>query len=141
MRIRLNENIARIGCRQTSRASAIGVDRQVLKKRIPAAQLQLASQERALATGVHHETRLGDPVRAIGCVTHPHRPTICPQNVHHLMALSDVHTMHPAVLQEELVEEGTPDLVGVWVLVIRFTEIPTPGRFICAPDHGGAPFL
>ena len=71
MRVRLDKNICVIGRRQTLRTSKIGVDRQVLKKGIPAAQLQLVPQERALATGIYHETGPGNARSAIGSVTHP----------------------------------------------------------------------
>src|SRR5262245_45590745 len=140
MRIRLNKNIGRVRPWQTPHASEIGVDRQILKKCIPAAQLQLPSQERALATGVYYETSPGHPGRVIGRVVHPHRSTVGPQDVHDLMALPDIHAVRPTVLQKQLVEEGAPDLVRMRVCLIRFTEIPAPGCLIRTPDHSGAPF-
>src|SRR5215472_881851 len=98
-------------------------------------------QERALAAGVHHETRPGDAGSAVGRVTHSDRTASVKEHVHHLMALPDVHPVRPTVIQEQLVEEGAPDLVRVGILLIRLTEIPAPGRLLRAPDHGGTPFL
>ncbi len=57
------------------------------------------------------------------------------------MAFPYLYTMRPAIVQEQLVEVGTPDLVRMRVALIGLAKIPALGRLVRAPDHGGAPFL
>src|SRR5262249_55751274 len=77
---------------------------------------------------------------AVGSVTHPAGAAVFKEHVHDLMAFADLHTMCSAIVQEQLVELWTPDLVRVRIALIGLTEIPAPGRLVHAPDHGGAPF-
>ena len=45
------------------------------------------------------------------------------------------------VVEEYLVEGGTPDLVGVGPGTVGLAEVPTPGFRIAAPEHGRAVLL
>src|SRR5215510_16441435 len=98
-------------------------------------------QECPLAAGVYHKTRPGYARSAVGSVAYPTRAAVFEEYIHDLMAFPDLHTMRSAIVQEQLVELRTPDLVRVRIALIGLTEIPAPGRLIRAPDHGGAPFL
>ena len=45
------------------------------------------------------------------------------------------------VVEEDLVEGRTPDLVGVGPGAVGLAEVPAPGFGVAAPEHGGAVLL
>src|SRR5262249_31490070 len=102
---------------------------------------QFMPQESSLTTGVHHETSPGNARNTVGSVTRPTGLAVFEEHIHDLMAFPDLDTMRSAIVQKQLIELGAPDLVRVRIALIGLTEIPTPGRLVRTPDHGGAPFL
>ena len=62
--IGFDKDICVIGRWQALRPGKIAIDGEVLKEGIPAAHLQFAPQQSALATGVDHEARLDDAFRS-----------------------------------------------------------------------------
>ena len=61
------------------------------------------------------------------------------KDLDHPVSLSDFDAMAPAVVQQDLVELGTPHLVRVGILAAGFPEIPAPRLRVLAPNHGGSP--
>ena len=57
------------------------------------------------------------------------------------MALPHVNAVRGGVVQQDAVELGADDLVGVWVLAARLLEAPVPAPLVDAPHHRGAPLL
>ena len=57
------------------------------------------------------------------------------------MPLAHLDAVAPAVVQEDLVEQGPPHLVAVRVALVGLPEVPAPRFAAGAPDHGGAPLL
>ena len=52
--------------------------------------------------------------------------------------LADVDAVGAGVVEKDAVEEGAGDLVGVRVGAAGLAEVPGPGGFFAAPDHGCA---
>ena len=71
-------------------------------------------------------------------VAHACRPLVFKQDVYDLMPLEYLNAEGPAVIQQQLIEDGTPHLVGVRAIRVGLAEIPAPGLILLAPDHGGA---
>ena len=135
----LDEDVVLVGLGQRFGPREVGVDRQVLEEGVPLFHLQMAGQQRRLSAGVDHETALrlsGDSV-TVG-EFHPYGLTAVEDDAGDLVALQHGDPLGLGVLQQDLVELGTPHLIGVRVPLAGLFEVPTPGCVAGAPDHGGA---
>ena len=57
------------------------------------------------------------------------------------MIFADFDAAGAGVVEQDFVEGGAPDLVGVGVGAVGFPEVPAPGFGVAAPKHCRAPFL
>ena len=102
------------------------------------AQSQPAAQQSRLAGCVNDEAgpHVGrDPVAQ---AAHANGSIALEQDIRHVQPLAHIDTVGPAVLEEQLVELGPPDLIRVWIALVGLAEVPAPGLAIPAPDHSGS---
>ena len=139
--IRLDKDVVIVRLRQRLGAGEIRVDRQVLKERVPLFGFQMTGQQGGLAAGIDHKAALGlarDSV-TVGEL-HTDGFIAVKDHLNYLVPFQHRDTLLLGVVQQNLVELGTPDLVGMGVPLASFFEVPTPGSVAAAPDHGCAVF-
>ncbi len=74
------------------------------------------------------EANAGDPSRVDNHLGHP-------------MPFAYLDPVAAAVVEKELIEQRSPDLVAVRVASVGLPEVPAPRMLPGSPDHGGAPLL
>ena len=93
-----------------------------------------------MPAGVDDEIRPGN-LFPVGVVPKAHSdgPPVLEQYSYRVMPFPHVDALGAAVVQQDGIEPGTPNLVCVGVGPVSFLEVPTPGCRIPAPYHSGAP--
>ena len=139
MLVSLDEDVVLGGRRQRFDAGEVGVDSQVLKEGVPTPCTRLPRQQGRLTAGVDHETG-GDftPALAVGDKPDGAGGAVFGFNAGNPVAFADPRPGLPGVVEEDLVELGTPDLEGVGVALAGLPEEPTPRLGVAAPDHSRA---
>jgi hypothetical protein len=141
VRVGFNENIRLVWRRKVLRPEKIAIDGEVLEKRIPPPQTELATEYSTLATRIHDELRSGSAHRAIiGDIVYPSGPLFLEQHIHDSVSLTYLDPMLTAIVQEQLIKMRSPHLIGMGIALIGLAEIPTPRRLRVPPDHGGTVF-
>ena len=132
--VRLDEDVAVVGTRKPTASDEVSIHCQVLKKGVPTPQVQTPAQQPSLSAGVNDEV-YADAARVpvLRPEAYPGSSFSVPDNLHHPMAFAHIDTQGTRVLQQDLVEQGAPYLVGVGILGVGFSEVPTPRSAVAAP--------
>ena len=138
---RLDEDVRLLGVVEPRDVGEVAVNREVLEVLVPLTQPARARDQSALPARIDDEARLDGRLALV--VGHAKRRRRIMSRLHfeHARALSHVNAVGGSVVEQDAIEFGADDLVGVRVLPARLLEAPVPPRVIDAPDHRCAPLL
>ena len=134
----LDEYVVLVGFGQRVGPGEVGVHRQVLEEWVPPLLIQVACQQRRLSAGVNHEPalRLAGFSLAVAEL-HSDRFAIVEDDFGDLVSFQHGDALGAGIVEQYLVELGTPDLIGMRIPLTGLFEVPTPRAVAAAPDHGG----
>ena len=107
MLVRLDEDVALVGRWKPLGSGEISINGQVLKKAVPATQVQTPAQQPGLAAGVHDEAgadAAGVPIRSLEAYTRS--PLSIPDNLGYPVPLAYIDPQGAGVLQQDMVKPG-----------------------------------
>src|SRR6266566_2070240 len=123
-------------------ALEVGPDRDVAQIVVPLDKVEAPGQHVELPRGVDQQLAFRGPLLAVALlrVRDPDNPVPVEERFADRRLLDDIGAEFPCPREEDGVEVGAPDLVGVFV-VRRLGEAEIPGSLTLAPQQGSAVFL